>query len=549
MVWRLTLQTILMLFLLMISEVLLSLAGSILLNNPRIFSPLVDMATAPPLIVLIAFLTRGTFISLSIWLAARIFDRRPFSDFGLRISSDWWKDFWFGTVLGGFLITAIFLFELAAGWVVPVGFLINNGTNWPFLPAILVPLLLFIIIGFYEELLSRGYQIINLAEGLTGRFIKPQTAILLASFLSSAVFGIFHAANPNATLVSTLNICLAGLFLAAGYVLTGELAIPIGLHISWNFFQGNVYGFPVSGASFRSATFIQIQQSGPDWLTGGAFGPEGGFLGIISNLLGILLIMLWIKKRTGAIKIQSEISLPPAAATIKDQPLTRRKYNLQPGLFTGITHIIWDWNGTLLDDLDLCLTTINSMLIKRSLNSVSRSTYLDIFGFPVKDYYLKLGFNFSKEPFEEISTEFITAYESGRPNCSLMDGALDILCFLQNHGFDQSILSASKNKYLDQAVIDYQIQDIFSVVDGLSNHHAAGKLGLAQDHLAKLAIAPDTILLIGDTLHDAEIAEKLGMRCCVIPNGHHSKQRLEKSTAVVVDSLHDLRAIITASEI
>ena len=546
MAWRLTLQGLLLVTLLVISELILSLADSLVFNERSYTNPSGEPGNSSPQILLITFLARGLFLSLSVWLAGRFFDRRSFSDFGFRITSGWWKDFWFGIGLGGILITAIFILELAAGWVRPVGYLVKNIPDLLFLPAILIPLIIFIMIGFYEELLSRGYQLTNLAEGLTGKYIKPRLAILMACLLSSVLFGLFHASNPNATLFSTLNICLAGIFLATGFLLTGELAIPIGLHISWNFFQGNVFGFPVSGADFRFATLIQIQQSGPDWLTGGAFGPEGGFLGILSNLLGILLIIFWVKKRTGHVRLHKAISLPPTLHKI-DSSFTNNSTALSPDLFEGIEHIIWDWNGTLLDDLDLCLAAINDMLINRSLNTVSRNTYLDIFGFPVIDYYLKLGFDFSEEPFEKISTEFIKAYEAGRPRCSLMDGSKDLLQLLHTTGMSQSILSASKKSYLDQAVIDYNVQEYFVLVDGLDNHHAASKLSLAKEHLTELNVPSHSILMIGDTMHDADIAHELGFRCCLIPNGHHSSQRLEKSTAIIIDSLIDLRIIYLSS--
>ncbi len=539
MVWRLLLQAIILIFLLVISELLISLVSALLFRDPGLGKP-------TPFILLLSFLVRGLFLSLSVWLAGHFLDRRPFSDFGFRFTSGWWKDFWFGIGLGGILITGIFLLELAAGWIRPTGFLVSNIPGLPFFPAILIPLLIFIMVGFYEELLSRGYHLKNLAEGFSGKKIGPRTAILLAVLISSAFFGLAHAANPNATLFSTINICMAGIFLATGFTLTGELAIPIGLHISWNFFQGNIFGFPVSGADFRSATLIQVQQLGPDWLTGGAFGPEGGFLGIMSNFVGILLIFFWVKKRTGKASIHTSISLPPKPR------LNNLAENKQPSvlpsqLFQGIQHIIWDWNGTLLDDLDLCLAVINDLLNNRGMKTVSRNTYLDIFGFPVIDYYLKLGFDFSVEPFEDISTEFITAYEAGRLSCPLMDGSTGLLQLLHTNGISQSILSASKKSYLDQAVIDYKVQNYFILVDGLDNHHAAGKLSLAREHLQKLTIPTHSILLIGDTLHDADIAQQLGLRCCLIPKGHHSKQRLEKSTGTIVDSLDILKKLYVSS--
>ena len=544
MVWRLTLQTTFLIILLVVSEVLLTLASALLISDPASTNLPGVLTGSSSLSLLAAFLVRGFFLSLSVWLAGRFIDRRPFSDFGFRINTAWWKDFWFGIGLGGLLITTIFLVELAAGWIRPTGFFVTNRPDMGFPAAILIPLMIFIMVGFYEELLSRGYHLINLAEGLSGKFIKPRAAIFLATLISSAVFGIFHAANPNATVSSTLNICLAGIFLAAGFLLTEELAIPIGLHISWNFFQGNVFGFPVSGADIRSATLIQIQQSGPEWLTGGAFGPEGGLLGIISNLLGILLIILWVKRKTGKAVLQTAISLPPTSINKNSNPQSVSKSS---ELFQGIQHIIWDWNGTLLNDLDLCLTAINELLSKRGMNTVSQSTYLEIFGFPVKDYYLKLGFDFSEEPFEEISTEFIRSYEAGRPGCSLMDGSKDLLQFFNSNGMSQSILSASKKSYLDQAVFDYKVQDYFFLVEGLDNHHAASKLSLAREHLDKLNLPPESILLIGDTLHDAEIADKLGFRCCLIPNGHHSKARLEKTAATIVKSLDSLKKLYISS--
>jgi len=546
MVWRLTFQGLILVILLGISELILSIADLLLFDELSFTDPSGAPSGSPPQKLLFSYLVRGLFLSLSVWFAGRFFDRRPFSDFGFRITSDWWKDFWFGIGLGGILITAIFLLELAIGWVQPVGYLVTNTPNLSFFPALLIPLIIYVMVGFYEELFSRGYQLTNLAEGLAGKYIKPETAILLACLLSSAFFGFLHTANPNANLFSTLNICLAGIFLATGFLLTGELAIPIGLHISWNFFQGNVFGFPVSGADFRSATLIQIQQSGPDWITGGAFGPEGGILGIISNLLGILLIIFWVKKRTGHARLHKAISMPPIFHIHKKKMINQPKLQ-SSDLFLGIDHVIWDWNGTLLDDLDLCLATINGMLNDRGLNTVSRNTYLDIFSFPVIDYYRKLGFDFSEEPFEDISTEFINSYETGRTGCSLMNGSKDLLQLLHASEIRQSILSASKKSYLDQAMIDYNLQEYFVLVDGLDNHHAAGKLSLAQGHLAKLNTPSHSILLIGDTMHDADIAAELGLRCCLIPNGHHSRQRLEMSTATIVGSLIDLKSILLSS--
>ncbi len=203
-------------------------------------------------------------------------------------------------------------------------------------------------------------------------------------------------------------------------------------------------------------------------------------------------------------------------------------------------HIIWDWNGTLLDDLNLCLEIINNLLSKNHLPPVSLANYLGIFGFPVRNYYQNIGFDFKKESFEVISTEFITAYEKGRPNCLLMLGARETLEWFLSAGYTQSILSASKQTYLNDAVLDYGIKDYFISINGLDNHHATGKFDLAKEFMTAQDLEPNTILLIGDTLHDAEIAGSLGIDCWLIPNGHQSRQRLESAGVPILDSLSNL---------
>ncbi len=173
----------------------------------------------------------------------------------------------------------------------------------PFGLAILGPIVTFVVVGITEELWVRGYQLRNMAEGFNFGRLHPGRAIVWAWLVSSFVFGLLHAFNPNATWTSTTYLMLAGLFLGLGLILTGRLGLPIGLHITWNFFQGNVYGFPVSGNDFTSATFLAIEQGGPDLWTGGAFGPEAGLIGISAIILGSLLTLLWVQIRYGRVSL------------------------------------------------------------------------------------------------------------------------------------------------------------------------------------------------------------------------------------------------------
>ncbi len=274
----------------------------------------IGLGSSPVALVLGGLLSLGAAL-VSVWLAGRFLDRRPFSGFGLVLNRGWWVDFGFGLVLGALLMTGIFLVELAAGWIRITDTLATADGTSSFLPAILAPLFLFLCVGFGEELVSRGYHLKNMAEGLNHPRIGPRGAILLAWILSSSVFGLAHLANPGSTLVSTVNIAFAGLLLGVGYVLTGSLAIPIGLHITWNFFQGNVFGFPVSGMDDIGATFFEISQGGPTSITGGAFGPEAGLVDIISSVVGSFLIVLWVRFRSGKATLETSIAEPPVQKT------------------------------------------------------------------------------------------------------------------------------------------------------------------------------------------------------------------------------------------
>ncbi|MGC9358598.1 MAG: CPBP family glutamic-type intramembrane protease, partial [Anaerolineae bacterium] len=120
-------------------------------------------------------------------------------------------------------------------------------------------------------------------------------------------FGLAHVLNPNTTVVSTLNLMLSGIFLGLGYVLTGDLALPIGLHITWNFFQTNVFGFAVSGMA-STTSFIVIEQQGPWLWTGGQFGPEAGLMGIGAMIVGSALTLLWVSWRRGKIHLKHDLA-------------------------------------------------------------------------------------------------------------------------------------------------------------------------------------------------------------------------------------------------
>ncbi|KAA3614851.1 MAG: CPBP family intramembrane metalloprotease [Calditrichaeota bacterium] len=249
---------------------------------------------------------------LSIWIISRFVDKRNMSNIGLQLNRNWWVEFSFGLVLGIILIASIFLIEYSMGWItISQNSFSMETLNFP-VTGVLIYLFLFISVGINEELLIRGYLLTNLSEGLNFKFTGATGAILISWFFTSLLFGAGHLSNPNATLVAGINIAAAGIFLGAGFVLTGRLALPIGVHITWNFFQGNIFGFPVSGmSSVGNSKAIIIVQKGPELWTGGAFGPEAGLIGVCAIATGTLLTILWVKIFKGNTAIYSEIAQPP----------------------------------------------------------------------------------------------------------------------------------------------------------------------------------------------------------------------------------------------
>jgi hypothetical protein len=244
----------------------------------------------------------------AVLLAGHVVDRRLLADLGLGIDRDWWVDLGFGAALGGALMTGIFGTALAAGWVRVAGTFAVEGLSTGFAGAAALVFGLFLVSGVSEELVARGYLLTNVAEGLLGP-LPERAAVAVAVVVSSSLFGLAHAANPNATVLSTLAIGVAGVLLAAGYLLTDELAIPIGLHVTWNLFQGTVYGFGVSGFDF-GVSVVDTVETGPDLATGGTFGPEAGLLGLAAEAVGVLAIVGYVRLRYGPVGLAAGVARP-----------------------------------------------------------------------------------------------------------------------------------------------------------------------------------------------------------------------------------------------
>lgn len=203
-------------------------------------------------------------------------------------------------------------------------------------------------------------------------------------------------------------------------------------------------------------------------------------------------------------------------------------------------HIIWDWNGTLLNDGWLFVDVMNIILKQREMNTITLEKYREIFGFPVKDYYTKLGFDLEKEPFEQSGMEFIKGYEKRRYEAQLYPQAVPLLTKLKTLGINHSILSAQHQTLLNDLTQYYNIHDYFIKIIGLDNHFAHSKVENGIRWVNKLNLNPQEILMIGDTDHDFEVAEAIGIDCLLISHGHHCTTRLQKTGAKVVHGLNDI---------
>jgi phosphoglycolate phosphatase len=203
-------------------------------------------------------------------------------------------------------------------------------------------------------------------------------------------------------------------------------------------------------------------------------------------------------------------------------------------------HVIWDWNGTLIDDVWLATEVMNKMLKKRNLPGIDSKKYREIFDFPVTKYYLKLGYDFSRESFEELTVEFINGYYQRFNQCKLNDGVEEVLKKISAMGIDQSVLSASKEDVLIEKIKYFGIDKYFCRIMGLENHYAESKIEKGKKWIAELNLNPQDVLLIGDTIHDYDVSKYMGCDCLLIANGHNSYEKLFKLKTPLVRSLQEI---------
>ncbi len=195
---------------------------------------------------------------------------------------------------------------------------------------------------------------------------------------------------------------------------------------------------------------------------------------------------------------------------------------------TGYKHIIWDFNGTILDDTELSFSVLSCQLKKYNLQKITKKEYREQFSFPIYNYYQKLGFNYKKTSFNQVSNDFIKDYMKRLDEANLFPDIKTILATNYKQGRKQSILSAARYDHLIKYLNKLNINQFFNHIYGLSNYYAKGKFKIGKQLMQKLNLNTNNILLIGDTDHDLAVGDYLGINVLLIADGHQTYQRLQQ---------------------
>ncbi len=210
-------------------------------------------------------------------------------------------------------------------------------------------------------------------------------------------------------------------------------------------------------------------------------------------------------------------------------------------------HVIWDWNGTLLNDVELGHKMLVHLQKLKGANISTFDEYREIFTFPITDFYKRAGIYENEENFKELAEIYISNYKKGVKDCELQSGALDALEMLKDKGITSSVLTASHEKMAKEQIASYGLNDFFLAVTGKTDFYASGKSELIQVHLDKIKYCSEEIVFVGDTFHDAEIANLIGCGHILVENGHQLINKSKIRNLIVAENLKSAVEIIIKS--
>lgn len=204
--------------------------------------------------------------------------------------------------------------------------------------------------------------------------------------------------------------------------------------------------------------------------------------------------------------------------------------------------LIWDWNGTLLDDIALVVEIVNEILVDHRLSPMSRDRYRELFDFPVEHYYERAGMDLSAIDFEDIGRRFHRVFEERLGATDLFPEARAALAAVGERGVRQYLLSSTEHYTLVQTVGSFGIDELFDDIRGIGDRLARGKTQAGRELIAAHNIDPSRALMVGDTCHDWEVAQACGMDCVLLSTGHQSHDRLAALGCPVFDTIEAIPA-------
>jgi membrane protease YdiL (CAAX protease family) len=237
--------------------------------------------------ILVSYIASALAATAAVFITHRLIDRESIGSLGLRLDGRAAGDLAAGIAVMGLLMGLIYLVLSSMGWLSYEATAFSEMTILEVMRMVVLPALyLFILVGWLEEIVFRGYLLQNISSGLN---------VWWGLGISSVLFAAAHALNPGISIAAIAGLFGAGLFLGFAYIRTRQLWLPVGLHIGWNFFEGPVFGFPVSGLNIPR--LVQQSETGPDLWTGGPFGPEAGLIVLPALALGAVIVYYYTHRR------------------------------------------------------------------------------------------------------------------------------------------------------------------------------------------------------------------------------------------------------------
>lgn len=205
-----------------------------------------------------------------------------------------------------------------------------------------------------------------------------------------------------------------------------------------------------------------------------------------------------------------------------------------------ISYVLWDFNGTLLDDVDICVEIMNTLLKKKGMAPISKEEYKNVFTFPVSEYYKRVGIISNDSEFDEVAHKWMNLYYEKEPETKLYDDIIEVLEFFKKRNINQGVLSASRTDQLERLLKQVGIDSYMKDILGISDIYAKSKVHIGLDFINASGYDTDEIIMVGDSVHDFEVATEMGISCILVAAGHQSRKVLEACGCRVIDTAKEL---------